>query len=52
MSTPATAIAIRGLVTLASTPHRAVSAAIAALLLTDQADRVRATRSAGICSRR
>jgi hypothetical protein len=45
---PAIAIPVRGLVTLASSPHRAVSAAMVALLVTDQADRVRATRSAGV----
>lgn len=45
--TPATAIAARGPVTTASRPHRAVSAAMAALPETDQASRVRAARSAG-----
>jgi len=45
ISRPANAIAARGLVMLASRPHRALRAAMVALLLTDQADRVRATRS-------
>lgn len=36
---PAIGIPVRGLVTLASRPHRAVSAAMVMLLLTDQADR-------------
>jgi hypothetical protein len=45
ISTPATAIPILGLVRPASTPHKAVSAATVRLLVTDQADRVRATRS-------
>jgi len=45
---PAIAILVRALVTLAGSPHRAASAAMVALLLTDQADSVRATRSAGV----
>ena len=45
MRRPAIAIAVRGLVTLASRPHRAVRAAMVTLLVTDHADRVRATRS-------
>jgi hypothetical protein len=48
MRTPATAIAVRGLVMLASRPHRAVRAAMVRLVLTDQADRVRATRSLSV----
>jgi hypothetical protein len=44
ISMPAIAIAIRGLVRLASTPHSAVSTAIVVLLLIDHADRVRASR--------
>jgi hypothetical protein len=51
-STPASAIAVRRLVTLASRPHKAVITAMVRLLLTDQADRVRATRSAGVWSSR
>lgn len=51
-NTPAIAIAARGLVTLASRPHTAVRAAIVALLVTDHADRVRATRSFAVCSSR
>jgi len=42
--TPAIAIALRGLVALASRPHRAIKAATVALLVIDHADRVRATR--------
>jgi hypothetical protein len=45
MRRPAIAIAVRGPVMLASRPHRAVRAAMVALLVTDHADRVRATRS-------
>jgi hypothetical protein len=52
MRRPATAIAVRGLVIVASTPHRAVIAAMVALLVTDHADRVRATRSGAVCSSR
>jgi hypothetical protein len=52
MSTPAVAIAVRGLVMLAMRPHSAVKAAMVALLATDQADRVRATRSVSVCSSR
>ena len=52
MSRPASAIAARGLVRLASRPHSAVMAAMVALLLTDHADRVRATRSGAVCSSR
>jgi len=51
-STPATAIAARGPVKLASTPHRPVRIAMEALVLTDQADSVRVTRSDGVCSSR
>lgn len=49
---PAAAIAMRGLVSVASTPHRAVTDAMAALLVMDQAARERATRSSGSRSRR
>jgi hypothetical protein len=49
---PAIAIATRRLVMVASRPHRAVRTAMLMLLLTDQADRVRATRSGAICSSR
>jgi hypothetical protein len=52
MSSPAIAIALRGLVRLASRPHRAVRAAMLALLLTDHADSVRAIRSWSVCSSR
>jgi hypothetical protein len=52
MSKPAVAIATRRLVRLASRPHRAVRTAMVALLVTDHADRVRATRSAPVCSSR
>ena len=45
-SRPAAAIAVRVLVTAASRPHSAVAAAMATLLVTDHADRVRATRLA------
>src|SRR6202041_1891279 len=45
INTPAIAIAMRGLVTPASRPHSAVSAAMLALLVIDHADSVRATRS-------
>ncbi len=48
----ATAIAMRRLVTLASRPHRKVSVAMLALVLTDHADSVRATRSVLVCSSR
>ena len=48
MSTPATAIAMRGPMTAAKAPHSAVMPAIAALLVTDHAASVRATRSAGV----
>jgi hypothetical protein len=41
MSRSAIAIAARGPVMAASRPHRAVRAAMMALLVTDQADRVR-----------
>jgi hypothetical protein len=49
---PATAIAVRRLVTAASKPHKAVKAAMVALLVTDHADRVRATLSVRVCSSR
>ena len=52
MRAPATAIAIRGPARLPSRPNRAVMTAMLVLVLTDQADRVRATRSGAICSRR
>jgi hypothetical protein len=52
MRRPAIAIALRGPVMAASSPHRAVMAAMVALLVTDHADRVRATRSVGVCSSR
>jgi hypothetical protein len=51
-SAPATPIAIRGPVTVASSPPSAVMTAIEVLVLTDQADRMRATRSGGLCSSR
>ncbi len=41
MRMPAIAIAVRGLVMQASRPHRAVRAAMVALLVTDHAERVR-----------
>jgi hypothetical protein len=40
---------VRGVVAAASTPHAAVIAAIAALVLIDHAVRVRATRSGAVC---
>jgi len=46
------AMAARGLVMLASRPHRAVRAAMVRLLVTDHAARVRATRSVSVCSSR
>ena len=46
------ATASRGPTTLASSPHSAVMAAIATLLVTAHAESVRATRSGGVCSRR
>jgi hypothetical protein len=52
MSRPAIAIAARGPVMLASRPHRAVSAAIVTLVLTDHADRTRAVRPESVCSNR
>ncbi|GDY49563.1 hypothetical protein SVIO_001860 [Streptomyces violaceusniger] len=45
-------MAVRGLVAAASRPHRAVTAAMAALLLTDHAVRVRATRPGSVWSSR
>ncbi len=51
-SAPATPIAARGPVNVASRPPSAVRAAIEALVLTDQADSTRATRSGGLCSSR
>lgn len=48
ISTPAIAIAVRGLVRLASTPDSMVNTAIVVLLLIDHADRVRATRSLSV----
>jgi hypothetical protein len=36
----------------ASTPHKAVSAAMVALLVIDQADKVRATRLVAVCASR
>ncbi|CAM5328693.1 hypothetical protein SFUMM280S_09189 [Streptomyces fumanus] len=50
--TPARPMAVRGPSTPPSTPHRAVSSAVDALAVTDQADRARTTRSAGRRSRR
>nr|WP_309240075.1 hypothetical protein [Actinomadura sp. J1-007] len=50
--TPAIAIAVRGPVAAASSPHTAVMAAMDALLVTDQADRTRATRPASVSSSR
>jgi hypothetical protein len=52
MSSPATVIAVRGLVASASRPPSALKMAMEALLLIDQADRVRAMRSLGVCSSR
>jgi hypothetical protein len=52
MSTPATVMAVRGLVASASSPPSAQKMAIEALLLIDQAERVRAMRSRGVCSSR
>ena len=48
MSRPAIAIVARGPVMLASRLHTAVRAAMVALLVTDHADRVRATRSVAV----
>jgi hypothetical protein len=52
MSRLAMAIAARGPVMAASRPDRAVRAEMAALLMTDQADRVRAIRSVSVWSSR
>jgi hypothetical protein len=52
MSSPATVRAVRGLVMSASRPPSAVQMAMAACWPIDQADRVRATRSWGVCSSR
>jgi len=51
-ASPATASAVRVLVRSASTPPSAVKTAIDALVLIDQADRVRAIWWLGVCSSR
>jgi hypothetical protein len=48
MRRPAIAIAVRALVRCAKRPHRAVMAAMVAVLVTDHADSVRATRSVAV----
>ena len=48
MRTPAIAIAVRGPVMPASRPHRTVRLAMVRLLVTDQADKVRAIRSVSV----